>query len=319
MSAVQVAEVNRRLRALGYTVHEVPGWQTRSNGQTSAYEGGLVHHTATGYANALPGSSVGNLLVNGRSDLAGPLCNYAGNADGSFTVVAANPANHAGASGGRSMGPLPVTSLFNRRVLGLEIVYPGDQPMRDAQMRSARVWARVVADVVGRGDIERIRAHAETSVTGKWDPGFAPGRTIDMTAFRAAAKQGDDMLEDERRWLKFLNDRVAGMLRQRYLASDPATGKVGEVPAGTPGARPCTVLDSLDGNYLVGRADATDARIDALAAGMGAEIQRGLADYLTANPPTVKVELDYTALARAMNDDADYRARDNDPTTGPVS
>lgn len=188
MSVARCREINARLRAAGIVVHEWPGWESRGNGQTSAYEGGLVHHTATGFGNALPGTNVGNLLVLGRSDLAGPLCNYAGNADGSITVIAAHPANHAGASGGRSMGPLPVTTLFNKRVLGLEIVYPGTEPMRTAQYRAALIWARVVADVCGGGDIQRVRAHAETSVTGKWDPGDAPGRTINMTAFRAATR-----------------------------------------------------------------------------------------------------------------------------------
>lgn len=187
MSVARCLEVNARLRAAGITVREASGWQSRGNGQTSAYEGGLVHHTATDYGIALPGTGVGNLLINGRPDLRGPLCNYAGNDDGSITLIAAHPANHAGASGGRSMGPLPVTSLFNRRVMGLEIVYPGTSPMRDAQYRTALVWAKAVADVCGRGDIERVRAHAETSITGKWDPAFAPNRTIDMAAFRNAA------------------------------------------------------------------------------------------------------------------------------------
>jgi hypothetical protein len=194
-------KINARLRAAGVVVREaggwkVGGWKSRGNGQTSAYEGGLVHHTATGFGVALPGTGVGKLLINGRPDLRGPLCNYAGNDDGSITVIAAHPANHAGASGGRSMGPLPTTSLFNRRVLGLEIVYPGTVPMKPAQYRSALIWAAVVADVVGGGNIERVRAHAETSVTGKWDPGYAPGHTIDMAAFRRAATtvlEDDDM------------------------------------------------------------------------------------------------------------------------------
>jgi hypothetical protein len=187
MSVAICLEINARLRSAGVTVREASGWQNRGNGQSSAYEGGLIHHTATGFGIALPGTGVGNLLINGRPDLKGPLCNYAGNDDGSITVIAAHPANHAGASGGRSMGPLPTTRSFNRRVLGLEIVYPGTSPMRPAQYRSALVWARVVADVVGGGNIERVRAHAETSVTGKWDPGDAPGRTINMAAFRRAA------------------------------------------------------------------------------------------------------------------------------------
>lgn len=201
MSVARCLEINARLRAAGITVREASGWQSRGNGQTSAYEGGLVHHTATGYGIAVPGTGPGNLLINGRPDLRGPLCNYAGNDDGSITVIAAHPANHAGASGGRSMGPLPVTSLFNRRVLGYEIVYPGNQPMRPAQYRSALVWAKAVADVCGGGNIERVRAHAETSITGKWDPGEAPGRTIDMAAFRRAAKtvlEDDDMSLDDK-------------------------------------------------------------------------------------------------------------------------
>ena len=39
-------------------------------------------------------------------------------------------------------------------------------------------------------------AHAETSVTGKWDPGYARDKTINMNEFRAdvaAALRGDDM------------------------------------------------------------------------------------------------------------------------------
>lgn len=206
MSITQCLDINSRLRAAGITVREAEGWQTRGNSYASAYEGGLIHHTATGYGVAVPGTGIGNLLIVGRSDLRGPLCNYAGNDDGSVTIIAANPANHAGASGGRSMGPLPTTTLFNPRVLGLEIVYPGTAPMRSAQYRTALIWARIVADVVGRGDIERIRAHAETSVTGKWDPGVTEGRTIDMAAFRRAARtilQEDDVeLTDKVDWNK---------------------------------------------------------------------------------------------------------------------
>lgn len=198
MSVARCREINARLRAAGVTVHEYPGCWSRGNGQSPAYEGGIVHHTASAFGTATSGAGIGRLLADGRSDLSGPLCNWAGNADGSLTFIAAFPANHAGASGGRSMGPLPTTTLFNRRVLGLEIVYPGITPMRDAQYRSALVWACVVADVVGGGNIERVRAHAETSITGKFDPGDAPGRTINMAAFRAAAKvTGSHPVEDD--------------------------------------------------------------------------------------------------------------------------
>jgi len=188
VSVAVCLEVNARLRAAGIVVREASGWRDRGNGQTSSYEGGLIHHTATGFGIAMPGTGVGNLLINGRPDLRGPLSNYAGNDDGSVTIIAAHPANHAGESGGRSMGPLPVTKNFNRRVLGLEVVYPGTVPMLGVQHRTAVIWGRAVADVVGRGDVERIRAHAETSVTGKWDPGFAPEKTYNMTEFRDAVR-----------------------------------------------------------------------------------------------------------------------------------
>lgn len=303
MSSSVVAEINRRLRAAGILVHEAPGWQTRGNGQTSAYEGGLVHHTATGYGNALPGTSVYNLLVNGRSDLAGPLCNYAGNADGSITCIAAGPANHAGSSGGRSMGPLPVTSSFNRRVLGLEIVYPGTQPMRDAQTWVAQTWARVVADVVGGGNIERVRAHAETSVTGKWDPGVAPSQTIDMTAFRAAAAQGEDMTPEEHRILAELHEKLVSGWGEWSKA------KIYEVLGDV-------VTRAVDASNAAGaKADAVSVQLDALADRIADEVQVAVAAYFSANPPVVNI--DHAALARAVNDDADLRARDNDPATGP--
>jgi hypothetical protein len=202
-----VQEIVNRLRARGIVVHEWAGWQSRGNGQSEAYVGGLVHHTATAYGMAPA------ILVDGRSDLAGPLCNFAGNHDGTLTVIAAGPANHAGASGGRSMGPLPVTTSLNRRVVGLEIVYPGASPMTAAQYRTACVWARVVADVCGGGNIESVRAHAETSVTGKWDPGYAPGKTIDMARFRqdAAGAQGaDDLTPDERDALYDIRQQLTG-------------------------------------------------------------------------------------------------------------
>lgn len=262
MSVARCREINARLRAAGITVYEWPGWESRGNGQSSAYEGGLVHHTATAFG------STPAVLVDGRSDLSGPLCNYAGNADGSITVIAAHPANHAGASGGRSMGPLPVTSLFNRRVLGLEIVYPGTVPMRDAQYRAALYWARIVAEVCGWGDIQRARAHGETSITGKWDPGDAPGRTINMAAFRAATNIQPE--ED-------VNEAQNAALSQTWgavVSGDNWNGSnlqtqlgfvVGEMRAGQAALAAAIAAEDLDAEALTVRLEA--AAREAAAAG----------------------------------------------------
>ncbi len=188
--AVQViVEVVARMRLLDprLIVTYEPGWEKRGNGTSANYEGGIWHHTATPTSLSRPFPTQ-RLLRDGRSDLRGPLCNFAGPActveRPTIHVMAAHPANHAGASGGRSMGPLPKTSLFNPRVLGLEIDYAGNAPMLPGQRHVARLWARAVADVVGGGDINRVRGHMETSVTGKWDPGYAPGKTEDLNRLR---------------------------------------------------------------------------------------------------------------------------------------
>lgn len=205
--AVQVTlEVIAEMRRLEprLIVSYEPGWETRGNGTSANYEGALVHHTASAssLANPFPTQRV---LRDGRPDLSGPLCNEAGPActvdAPRIHVMSANPANHAGASGGRSMGPLPVTSLFNPRVRGLEIDYAGTVAMLAGQLYVAHIWAWANAKVVGGGDIERIRAHFETSITGKWDIGAGAGtKTYDMATFRrdaaATALQEDDMYSD---------------------------------------------------------------------------------------------------------------------------
>lgn len=191
-----VAECRRLLPAL--VVSYEPGWETRGNGTSANYDFGSWHHTASS-TSALKPFPTQKLLRDGRVDLNGPLCNFAGPwctvEQPRLHVMAANPANHAGAS--RASGPVPKLALFNPRTLGLEIDYAGSSPMTAGQALVAKVWGRAVAKVVGGGDTEHVRGHAETSVTGKWDPGYAPGKTIDLAAFRRDAAgltvQEDDM------------------------------------------------------------------------------------------------------------------------------
>lgn len=189
------------LREYAITVTFEPGWENRGNGQwTDRYEGSIIHHTGTpGVSYANPGPTA-RLLRDGRSDLSGPLCNGQGRFDGSVHIIAAFPANHAGASGGPSMGPLPVTGLFNPRVMGWEMDYAGNTPMSPEQYRTAQVIAIATQRLRGRPSVEWTRAHAETSIEGKWDPGYAPGKTINMSVFRAGAanvQEGDMANGDE--------------------------------------------------------------------------------------------------------------------------
>lgn len=106
-------------RATGYPVIEVPGWQTRGHGAMRVLEGVVGHHTGT------PASAGGdyptrNVVTNGRSDLAGPLCNIGLGRSGTMYVVAAGCAWHAGAS--RHAG---FTDL-NDEYLGIEAESPGN-------------------------------------------------------------------------------------------------------------------------------------------------------------------------------------------------
>ncbi len=185
-----VLEVNAECRRLlpSLAITYTAGWETRGNGSSANYAYGNLHHTATPTSAARPFPTEG-LLVGGRSDLPGPLTNYATpwcTVDRPrLHVIAAHPANHAGAS--RASGPVPALALYNPQTLGNEIDYAGSSPMSDGQRLVAAVWTRAVANVLARGNVEHVRAHAETSITGKWDPGYAPGRTIDMSALRRDA------------------------------------------------------------------------------------------------------------------------------------
>ncbi|TDV54208.1 uncharacterized protein DUF1906 [Actinophytocola oryzae] len=85
-----------------------------------------------------------------------------------------------------------------------------------------------------------------------------------------------------------LFDRIFGMLRQRYFAKDDE-GAVVEVGGDHPGATPATVLDSLDGNFLVNMIEVLDKRVTALEVA-GVDVDR-LATLLA------------PAVAKAVNDE----------------
>jgi hypothetical protein len=162
------------------------GWATRGNGYefvNGRPEGLIVHHTGSAYDTGL------SILVNGRSDLDPPLCNSCTHADGTIRIIAAHPANHAGPAGGPSLGPFTKGGLFNPRVWGNEVMYPGTQPWTPAQYRSVRILGGVICGILGYRDTEHIRGHFETNGigwAGKWDPGAGNGSvSFPMNKFRS--------------------------------------------------------------------------------------------------------------------------------------
>lgn len=122
---------------------------------------------------------------------------------------------------------------------------------------------------------------------------------------------------------RFIYDRIRGFLRQRWFTINP-DGTVKQADSQTPNAVAATALDSLDGDLLRRLAEAANAKateasakVDGMSLTIATAVQAAVRQYLAENPPTVQV--DYVAFAKAVNDDADMRARDNDPATGPRS
>jgi hypothetical protein len=82
------------LRDAGLTVTEVPGWMNRGHGDEGQVLGVLCHHTCGPLHGDLPDL---NVLVDGRPDLGGPLCNLGLGRSGAFWMIAAGKGWHAGA------------------------------------------------------------------------------------------------------------------------------------------------------------------------------------------------------------------------------
>lgn len=81
------------LKDAGLTIVEVPGWQWRGTADMSEVKGVLLHHTADGLKGNIPSL---DLLIRGRSDLRGPLAQLGLARDGTYYIIAAGRANHAG-------------------------------------------------------------------------------------------------------------------------------------------------------------------------------------------------------------------------------
>src|SRR2546421_5591871 len=81
------------LENAGLKVAEQPGWRTRGHGDVGEIKGVICHHTAGPKNGNMP--SLG-IVTNGRPDLPGPLAQLCLARDGTFIVVAAGRAFHAG-------------------------------------------------------------------------------------------------------------------------------------------------------------------------------------------------------------------------------
>lgn len=158
------------LRAAGLKVVEIPGWKTRGRPGSFAPRGVLCHHTG-GAGDGLAYARW--MALEGRSDLSAPLAQLGLDRKGTFYVLAAGRANHAGrckpiaglsAYPGRSYGD------GNAQLLGIEAMNTGSEGWTPAQY-SAYVRGCAALNARYGWPVSRTLGHKETSLSGKPDPG----------------------------------------------------------------------------------------------------------------------------------------------------
>jgi hypothetical protein len=172
MPALWLAKV---LRDAGLRVVEVPGWKTRGS-STFAPKAVMIHHTATGQNWST--EKLTNLLVKGRPDLRGPLCNLQLDRDGTFRVVAAGRANHAG------RGSWPGLTAGNTQTIGIEAANDGrGEPWPLAQREAMAVGSAALLRHL-RASEGMLLGHKEWAPKRKIDP-----RGIDMGLLRGAVRE----------------------------------------------------------------------------------------------------------------------------------
>lgn len=172
--AFQLTWMPRVLRQAGLKIAETPGLVDRGRGNMRHVRGVICHHTVGARDGNMPSL---NVLVEGRSGLRGPLCHLGLGRDGTFYMIGAGSANHAGP--GRWQGFSNGGSGF----IGIEaenMGYPEEDPWPDVQIDA---FIRGVAALFGHLNLaaDRCCSHREWALPAgrKVDP-----HSIDMVDFR---------------------------------------------------------------------------------------------------------------------------------------
>ena len=172
------------LERAGLKVAEQPGWRTRGHGDMGTVRGVICHHTAGPKNGNMP--SLG-IVTNGRPGLDGPLAQLGLGRDGTFFIIAAGRASHAGA--GKWEGITSGNSSF----IGIEAENTGlanDHPWPAVQMDAYARGVAAILQHIGAGSI-MAAGHLEYAlpVGRKPDPSFSVGdraaRIQAMKDFRA--------------------------------------------------------------------------------------------------------------------------------------
>src|SRR5436190_17436901 len=161
------------LKAAGLKVAPVPGWENRGHGDVGHTVGVICHHTVGPKTGNMPAL---NTLINGRSDLPGPLAQLGLGRDGTYYVVAAGRANHAGHGSWNGL------VNGNQHFIGIEAEntgHPDDQPWPEVQMDAYRRGVAALLSHVGL-TAEACCGHKEWALPA----GRKPDPSFDMHKFR---------------------------------------------------------------------------------------------------------------------------------------
>jgi hypothetical protein len=179
MSTLPLTWMADAFRENGLTVKEVKGWKTAGRPFMFAPRGVVFHHTASNPARgAAPALGT---VVNGRSDLPGPLCNVLVARDSTVYTVAAGYANHAGLGG--PFKSIPQDS-GNRYMAGVEVENNGvgEKWSEELLETCAHVFATLLIGFRRRESW--LCGHKEWAPTRKIDPSLP-----DMAAYRRRVKR----------------------------------------------------------------------------------------------------------------------------------
>lgn len=199
------------LRAAGLTVVEVDGWKTRGAEYSSTPLAVICHETQGSATSSVQGEL--NVLINGRTGLAGPIAQLMIDRKGVWYVVASGRCNQVktGVAG-------PLKGKGNSYSFGVEAMHAvsEDWTRKPAQYASYVAGVAAICKRMGWQPDVHVIGHKEHQPGDKSDPEFS------MPAFRAAVAgddgDGDDMLSkkgetgDKVRFLQLALQRLDGTI-----------------------------------------------------------------------------------------------------------
>lgn len=161
------------LQTAGLKVAQVDGWESLGRGDVGRIVGVICHHTAGPKNGNMPSLKT---LINGRSDLPGPLSQLGLGRDGTYYVIAAGKCNHAGKGSWQGL------TDGNGNFIGIEAENTGgpeDSPWPVVQMNAYHRGVAAILQHIGR-TVDFCAGHKEYALPAgrKSDPDF------DMNVFR---------------------------------------------------------------------------------------------------------------------------------------